>query len=151
MSDVRQVSDQGQVVQQGRDEVSEYQDGRYVGSVEAAWRLFDFPMHGASPPVQRLQVHLEDEQSVTYDASTQETVEAAVEAGPPATTLTAWFEANSHDASGHHLKYTDFPTHFTWDKRHKRWNHRSSKRRACISTNTSMCPHASSSCGTGCN
>jgi len=51
---------------QGHDEVKAYLDSRYISSVEAAWRLFEFGMHLEWPSVYRLPVHLEDQQSVTY-------------------------------------------------------------------------------------
>ncbi len=46
-----------QVRDQATDEIREFLDARYVGPAEAAWRLFEFPMHGRSHAVQRLVVH----------------------------------------------------------------------------------------------
>lgn len=50
-----------------RDEVSTYQNGRYISSSEAAYRIFQNPIHQHSPPVQQLQVHLENGQRVHFD------------------------------------------------------------------------------------
>ncbi|KAF0310225.1 hypothetical protein FJT64_018735 [Amphibalanus amphitrite] len=44
------------------DEVTQYQNSRYLGSMEAAWRLLDRPVHVHHPPVQRLQLHLGDDE-----------------------------------------------------------------------------------------
>ena len=41
------------------DEISDYQNARYVSSNEAAWRIMEFPIHDRDPPVQQLAVHLE--------------------------------------------------------------------------------------------
>ena len=44
------------------DEISEYQNARYVSSNEAAWRILEFPIHERFPTVQQLSVHLENGQ-----------------------------------------------------------------------------------------
>ena len=54
---------------QAHDELREYQDGRYVGASEAAWRLLRFPMHKEYPTVVRLAIHLPDQQQVVFDPS----------------------------------------------------------------------------------
>ena len=40
--------------------------------------------------------------------------EAALNAGPPETKLTAFFKTNIEDMEARQLLYTDFPGHFTW-------------------------------------
>ena len=42
------------------DEISDYQNARYVSSNEAAWRILEFPIHERDPLVQQLAVHLEN-------------------------------------------------------------------------------------------
>ncbi|GFR67559.1 hypothetical protein ElyMa_000255300 [Elysia marginata] len=49
-----------------RDEVSEFINARYIGSTEAAWRIFCMPMHERFPPVMQLAVHLENGQRVYF-------------------------------------------------------------------------------------
>ena len=44
----------------GKDEISDYQLGRYVGSNEAFWRLMQFPIHKRFPAIIHLAVHLEN-------------------------------------------------------------------------------------------
>ena len=52
---------------QNCDEIKEYVDARYIGSVESCWDMFEFPMHALKPTVYRLPVHLEDQQLVYYN------------------------------------------------------------------------------------
>ena len=51
---------------QPRDEITEYEDLRSVGSSEATWHLMAFPISRRYPPVQALRVHTEDQQQVRY-------------------------------------------------------------------------------------
>ena len=48
------------------DEVSEFQEGRFVSAVEAEWRINEYPMSQRIPNVVRLEVHLEDQQRVHF-------------------------------------------------------------------------------------
>ncbi|GKA10537.1 hypothetical protein Tco_0689970 [Tanacetum coccineum] len=41
---------------------------RYLSAYEAAWRIYGFDIHYRTPPVERLPFHLQDEQSVFFDA-----------------------------------------------------------------------------------
>ncbi len=45
--------------QNENDEIAKYLNGRYISPVEAAYRLFEFPMHEESPAVTPLAIHLE--------------------------------------------------------------------------------------------
>ena len=54
---------------QPRDEITEYEDLRSVGSSEATWHLMAFPISRRYPPVQALRVHTEDRQQVRYYAT----------------------------------------------------------------------------------
>ena len=44
----------GTTVDGVRDKISEYEDMRSVGSGEAAWKIFAFPVAENKPPVQKL-------------------------------------------------------------------------------------------------
>ena len=70
------------------DEISDYQNARYVSGNEAAWRILEFPIHERDPPIQQLAVHLENGQRVYF---TEETAMNRVSADPPKTTLTEFF------------------------------------------------------------
>ena len=48
------------------DEVKEYLDCRYICEQDACWRLFDYEIHVHVLAVERLPVHLPDENWVTY-------------------------------------------------------------------------------------
>jgi hypothetical protein len=85
------------------DETKVYLDGRYIATSEAVWRALAFKVHYQSPPVVRLAVHLEGEQSVLFNENGD--VEEAVNS-PKDTTLMAWFKANAEEeAEGRHLLY----------------------------------------------
>lgn len=75
------------------NEILEYMDGRWVGASEAAWRLLEFAMHENWPSVQRLDLHLPDEQPLTFNAGTA-TAESLRDAPAPSSTLTAYFAVN---------------------------------------------------------
>ena len=102
---------------QGHDEVKAYLDSCYISSVETAWQLFEFGMHLEWPSVYCLSVHLENQQSISYqdDDNAQEVLEAA---GNRDTTLTGWFRANSDavciEAGANDYLYQDFPKKFVW-------------------------------------
>jgi hypothetical protein len=71
------------------DEITQFQNGRYVGSSEAVWRILEHPISEHFPPVVGLAVHLENGQRVYFN------VDNALERaqGPPsATTLTTFFD-----------------------------------------------------------
>ena len=76
------------------NEIKEYIDCRYISSIEAAYRLLEFNMHGRSPAVLPLMVHLPDQQYVLFDAEkTVEQLKKAIKKSRK-TTLQAWFENN---------------------------------------------------------
>ena len=70
------------------DEISDYQNARYVSSNEAAWRILEFPIHERDPPVQQLAVHLENGQRVYF---TEDNALDRASGDPPKTTLTEFF------------------------------------------------------------
>ena len=43
-----------------------YLDARYISASESIWRIFHYRMHNHTPNVQRLAVHLPNQQSVTF-------------------------------------------------------------------------------------
>ena len=70
------------------DEISDYQNARYVSSNEAAWRILEFPIHERDPLVQQLNVHLENGQHVYF---TEDTARDQASRDPPKTKLTEFF------------------------------------------------------------
>jgi len=43
------------------DEVLQYQAKQYVSSMEATWRILDYPIMGNKPAIMRLPIHLENQ------------------------------------------------------------------------------------------
>ena len=48
------------------DEIKKFRDARYVTTSEACWRTLGYSLSGIKPDVERLDVHLEDQQGVRY-------------------------------------------------------------------------------------
>ena len=122
-----------------RDEISEYEDARVVGSSSAAWRLFGFAMSGRFPAVLRLDIHMRDEGFVSYmEGVERETCEA----GSPTSSLTAWLGymrdqlrcglSDLRDVHGvskvdlrcFQLTYMQFPVYYIYDKKESSWRPR---------------------------
>ena len=49
------------------DEIREFQQGRWVSPPEALWRIYGFRLNEMTPAVYTLQVHLSDQQYVSFD------------------------------------------------------------------------------------
>ena len=49
------------------DEIRHYEDCRYIGPHEAIWRILHFSMHGMTPNVYQLQLHLRGEHYVYFN------------------------------------------------------------------------------------
>ena len=114
---------------QERDEISEYQDLRSVGSSEATWHLMSFPITARFPSVQALRVHLKEQQQVVFDENTEtEALEYQRE-----TELTAFFAynrslRNSNAETNHMPRYVDMPKGHVYDKSKKEWRKRKQNR-----------------------
>lgn len=93
------------------DETKRYQEGRYISSNEAAWRIFNFPIHERYPTVQHLSIHLENGQRVFFNPHN---VHDRV-ANPPNTTLTAFFKLCLNDNFAKTLLYCEVPKYYTWN------------------------------------
>lgn len=102
-----------------RDEVRDYQDMRSLGSSEACWRLFRFPLSDRHPAVYSMRVHLEDRQTVFYEEGQER--EAAER--DHTTELLGFFQYNlKHPGTA--VTYCDFPERFTWHTGQKEWKPR---------------------------
>ncbi|XP_014784030.1 uncharacterized protein LOC106879105 [Octopus bimaculoides] len=93
-----------------RDEVAQYQVGRYITSNEAFWRIFGFPLQQRHPPIQQLAIHLENSQLIYFTPSTAATV---VEY-PKDTTLTAFSKLCNVDTFVETLLYYQVPSYYSW-------------------------------------
>ena len=117
-------------LQNENNEIDVYQAARYVSCSEACWRLLNFAIHDHHPPVQTLQVHLQNGQRVMFTAENAHEVAE----DPPKTTLTAFFElctkfqvptnteATPDQTFVSQLLYVNVPEYFTFDR--KKWKPR---------------------------
>lgn len=126
------------------DELYQYVAGRYLTPAEAYWRLHEFDTNSCYPPVTRLDVHLEDQQTVFYGecANANELLDRMAKSR---TKLLSWFEYNRQNAhlkgalvnyKGEmypdnrdlsHVKYQDFPEFAAWDEKCRKWKVRAGK------------------------
>ena len=108
------------------DEIRAFQDARVVSESEAVARALGHPIHKRKPSVLRLALHLENQQPVLFKEGSEE---AAIGAGPKATTLTAFFALSSAVPDGlspavRELLYSDMPKYFTWVQSQRKWKRR---------------------------
>lgn len=109
-----------------KSEVDDYIACRYVSSIEACWRIFEFPIHYRKPVVVKLTFHLENQQQVCFkENETLPTILGRLH--PDATMFIQWFETNKRYSSGRTLPYIQFPEKFKWDNKGKLWVQRKNK------------------------
>ena len=87
------------------DEIKIYQNKRYVSSCEAYWRIVECKIVDMKPSILDLHVHLEGEQSVTYEPNMENAMESIERFSR--TMLTEYFKNNAD--TGETLKYEDYP------------------------------------------
>ena len=122
LQNTEQADNQQQTTQsKAVDEIAQFQNARYVGSSEAAWRILEHPTHEHFPPVVGLAVHLENGQRVMF---TEANALKRAQSAPPATTLTAFFDLCTTDNFAKTLKYPELPEYYTWNKGIKQWQRR---------------------------
>ena len=105
-----------------QDEVKQYLDARYVSACEALWRIYHFRMHEEHPNVVRLQIHLPNQQLISWDEHVAPNLQqVAAQAAEKDTTLTAYFKANEQFPEARNCLYQDFLMHFVWINKGNRW------------------------------
>lgn len=102
------------------NEIDNFLNGRYVGSTEAAWRIFEYPMHFQSHAIIRLDCHLPERQTVYFHEGRGQEALSNVRN----TKLLAFFELNRNDPSANNFLYTEIPLHYTWKEGVKKWEPR---------------------------
>ena len=96
----------------------EFVNARYIDPHDSVWRLFKSPIQDRHPAVTRLAIHDEGQQNVMFrEGQEVEAVEKQVN-----TTLMAFFDTNKTNPAARHIKYQDFPKHFTFSN--GKWNGR---------------------------
>ena len=126
--------------QNERNEVQDFINARYISASEAFWRLYEFQIHGISPPVDKLPLHLPGEQSVLFQDGE---AAAALDRGPPETKLTAYFKLNQECEQARGVLYPDIPSQFTWDSKNKKWKVRQQRFSIGRVPTVSLSPHQS--------
>lgn len=107
---INKGSDQAAFSVESRDEIKSFQNGRYISSSEAAWRIFGFTIHERSPAIFQLSVHLENGQRVYFtDQYARERLENVRN-----TTLMAFFELCHLDEFAKTLLYIEVPSYYTF-------------------------------------
>jgi hypothetical protein len=102
------------------DEIGTYLTARYIGSVQAAWGIFAFPIHQEMPTVYRLPVHLPNEQRITWQEGA--TIEALQEAMRLSVSkLTAFFRYNTENPGEPACLYERFPWNHVFVETERRW------------------------------
>ena len=100
-----------------RDEVRQYQTGRYISSNEAVWRILGFPIHERHPATEHFAVHLENGQRVYFTARNAAQMAQEI---PNDTTLTAFFKLCHEDEFARNLFYWQVPRYYTWNSSGRR-------------------------------
>ena len=97
---------------ENKDEISEFEDLRSIGSSEAAWQIFNFNITKKHPAVYALRCHLEDEHQVVFDSDNAESVLD----NQRITELVGFFDCNRLNPETR-TKYVDFPKKFVWKEK----------------------------------
>ena len=120
-----------------RDEIADFKDLRSVGASEASYHLYGFPLAQRHPPVTVLRVHDKDDQQVVFDEGNEE---MALEQQRK-TELTEFFQLNKDNKKKKEderdevlpgLRYVDMPQKYTYNKKEKKWDKRSEKRKCDV-------------------
>ena len=93
------------------DEIEKFVNSRFITTSESFWRICGFDVHGRDPSIQRLAVHEQNLQMVTFNKENPEEATS----NPKDTTLLAWFTLNQNDPDARHLKYHEIPEHYVWN------------------------------------
>ena len=94
------------------DEISHFQDSRYISPVEAAWKILGFKMHSQSHVVHRLPVHLPDHHTVVFNNEVTDISTIASRT----TKLLAFFRLCTVDEDARNLTYHNVPLHYVWKR-----------------------------------
>jgi len=106
-----------------RDEVTTYQNKRWLSSMEASWRILQFNIVQTKPSIIRLPVHLEREQYVIYNPHNQTQTKKALK-DAECTKLIGYFKANVEFENARTVHYKHFPEFFVWNIFKKKWTPR---------------------------
>lgn len=113
---------------QSRNEIKEYLDCRYICEQDACWWILGYDIHRHHPPVERMPVHLPDENFISFSARAK--IKSLIEQEFLRRTMrTQWFVINQTDATARDLTYAQFPSRWRWEPRTRTWERRQQNRR----------------------
>ncbi|XP_071643019.1 uncharacterized protein [Temnothorax longispinosus] len=96
------------------DEIQDFIEARYVGPVEACWRILSKSLQEKSHAIFRLPVHLPNEHNVIIDENVNnDAIRSAVER---VTMLLDYFQLNARDEEARQYLYSDIPSHYVFKK-----------------------------------
>ena len=105
------------------NEVKEYLHCRYICEQDACWRMFGYDIHRHFPAVERMPVHMPNENFITFSARAKMDRLLSAEFLRQ-TMLTQWFVCNELFPEARTLTYPEFPSKWVWDQRDRRWSKR---------------------------
>ena len=107
------------------DEITQYQNARFVSASEACHRIYQYLTHAQYPPTERVPIHCKDEQSIIYDEELldKESIDEILLKNSN-TKLTEYFEISKNDPGANQLYYYEMPTYYTWNAKLKQWARR---------------------------
>ncbi|XP_011859152.1 PREDICTED: uncharacterized protein LOC105556668 [Vollenhovia emeryi] len=96
------------------DEIRDFIEARYVGPVEASWRILEKKLQDKSHSIVRLPVHLPNEQNIIIEnGSDEDTITSALN---QVTMLMDYFALNSRDEEAKQYLYIEIPRYYTFKK-----------------------------------
>ncbi|XP_029174062.1 uncharacterized protein LOC114942791 [Nylanderia fulva] len=96
------------------DEIHNYIEARYVGPVEASWRILGKKLQDKSHAIMRLPVHLPNEQNIIIENENIDDV--MISALNQVTMLIDYFSLNIRDEEARQYLYIEIPQHYTFKK-----------------------------------
>ena len=103
------------------NEIAAYLSGRLLSAAEATFRILGLRLHQEWPAVERLDLHLPEENIVVFNPMDDEA--DVQEQLPNSTTkLLQWFALNQSDPDARRWRYVDIPEHYVWQ--HHQWQRR---------------------------
>ncbi|XP_051165645.1 uncharacterized protein LOC127284299 [Leptopilina boulardi] len=104
------------------NEINHYEENRYVGPVEAVWRILSNPLGKKSHSINRLPIHLPNEQNVIIrEGKDSNVVSFDLKKN---TKLLDYFKLNQRDSNAHQYYYSEIPEHYTWITKSVEWKQR---------------------------
>ena len=104
------------------DEISDFENKRYIGCNEAATTILGLKRNGINPTIVMLTLHLQNQQWITFDPNT--TTAESAEDGRGKSQLEAFFELCLSDSFAQSLYYHEVPEFYIWVKSSKSWKRR---------------------------